>query len=676
MVPSNHNVPRYIQAGALAPLDKAKLTGLSNLDPETLRHMSPFDREQKYTVPYMQGTIGIGYNAKAVAERLPGLKVDSWKVVFDPANLAKLENCGVYFLDASEDMYAVALHYLGKDPNSSNPADYQAATEMLLKARPYVRKFHSSEYIDALANGDICMAIGYSGDVLQAADRAEEAKNGVEVAYAIPKEGTQVWFDVFAIPRGRAEPGGGLQVPGLHAQAGGDRPGLELHPLRQRQRGLQGPARRRGAGRSRRLSAGRGAGADVRHHHQGPGAVAPGEPPVDPGAERPVSGRPPTNGRLVIGAIRDAFAPWEDPNARPLLRFEGVSKRFGEVVAVDGVDLAIHEREFFALLGPSGCGKTTLMRMLAGFETPDAGRILVEGQDVARLPPHARPINMMFQSYALFPHLTAAQNIAFGLKPQRLPRREIESRVEEMLALVRMEGLGGRKPHQLSGGQKQRVALARAIAPRPRILLLDEPLAALDKKLRDETQFELMRLQQELAMTFMIVTHDQEEAMVVADRLAVMRAGRIVQMGRPQEIYEAPANRYVAEFIGEVNLFHGHVAAQDGGLAQVTCGAPEGRLTVATDRGLEHQAEVWLAVRPEKVVMHTEPPPEGPNRLAGKIHDIAYLGDWTTYLVEVAPGRTVRAARANVARASARPVGWGDAVWMTFAPDAAVVLTS
>lgn len=198
VVPSNHNVPRYIQAGALQKLDKAKLTGLSNLSPETLKHMQPFDPGQAYTVPYMQGTIGIGYNAQAVAKR--GVAMDSWKAVFEPANLAKLKDCGVYFLDASEDMYAVALHYLGRDPNSTSPADYAAATEVLMKARPYVRKFHSSEYIDALANGDICVAIGYSGDVLQAADRAQEAKNGVEIAYAIPKEGTQVWFDVFAIP--------------------------------------------------------------------------------------------------------------------------------------------------------------------------------------------------------------------------------------------------------------------------------------------------------------------------------------------------------------------------------------------------------------------------------------------------------------------------------------------
>jgi putrescine transport system ATP-binding protein len=382
------------------------------------------------------------------------------------------------------------------------------------------------------------------------------------------------------------------------------------------------------------------------------------------------------SGRPVIGAVRSTFAPWDDPGARPLVRFEGVARRFGQVAAVDGVSLEIYEREFFALLGPSGCGKTTLMRLLAGFEQPDEGRILLEARDIAGLPPHARPTSMMFQSYALFPHLTAAQNIAFGLKQQRLPRREIAARVDEMLALVKLEGLGGRKPDQLSGGQRQRVALARAIAPRPRILLLDEPLAALDKKLRDETQFELMRLQHDLAMTFMIVTHDQEEAMVVADRIAVMREGRIVQVGRPAEIYEAPASRYVAGFIGEVNLFEGRLEAQADGAAYVACPDAPGGLAAATDQGLAHGLAVCLAVRPEKMVLHAEPPAPGRNRLAGKVVDIGYLGDWTTYVVEVAPGRTVRAARANATRMAERPLGWGDEVWLTFAPDAAVVLTA
>jgi putrescine transport system ATP-binding protein len=377
------------------------------------------------------------------------------------------------------------------------------------------------------------------------------------------------------------------------------------------------------------------------------------------------------SGRPQIGGVRETFAPWEDPHARPLVRFEGVSKRFGETVAADDVSVSIYEREFFALLGPSGCGKTTLMRMLAGFEHPDAGRILLADRDVGNDPPHRRPVHMMFQAYALFPHLSVGQNVAFGLRRQRLPRAEVAARVDEMLALVRLDGLGRRRIDQLSGGQKQRVALARALAPRPRILLLDEPMAALDKKLREETQFELMALQQRLGMTFMIVTHDQDEAMVVADRIAVMREGRIVQVGRPAEVYEAPADRYVAGFIGDINLFEGRVTASDGG-----------RVSLASDEGLfaaEGSGPVgetaWIAVRPEKVAVLIEPPPAGPNVLAGRILDYGYLGDWTTYLVETPTGRTLRAARANATRTTDRPLGCGDLVWLAFEPGSAVVLT-
>ncbi len=389
---------------------------------------------------------------------------------------------------------------------------------------------------------------------------------------------------------------------------------------------------------------------------------------MDTGPDRAVTSKP------HVGAVRSGFAPWEDPQARPLVRFEAVTKRFDGEIAVDAASLDIHEREFFALLGPSGCGKTTLMRMLAGFETPDEGRILLDGQDIAGLPPHRRPVHMMFQSYALFPHLSVARNVAFGLRAQGLGKREITDRVEEMLALVKLEGMGGRKPHQLSGGQRQRVALARAIAPKPRILLLDEPLAALDRKLREDTQFELMGLQHSLGMTFLIVTHDREEAMVVADRIAVMRAGRIAQVGRPAEVYEAPANRYVADFIGDVNLFEGRVEAAEGGVVRLgSPEAPQGFTGfVETSHAIGSQA--WIAVRPEKMRLHLDPPPAGPNRLGGRVADIGYLGDWTTYVVEVAPGRTVRAACANTARTVERPIARDDAIWLTFAPDAGVVL--
>ncbi|HEY8572448.1 ABC transporter ATP-binding protein [Phenylobacterium sp.] len=311
----------------------------------------------------------------------------------------------------------------------------------------------------------------------------------------------------------------------------------------------------------------------------------------------------------------------------PLVRFEGVSKRFGGTVAVEDVSLDIQEGEFFALLGPSGCGKTTLMRLLAGFEAPDAGRILLDGRDIAALPPHRRPVHMMFQSYALFPHLSVAQNVAFGLKG--LPKAAAAARVEEMLALVRLDGLGARKPHQLSGGQQQRVALARALAPRPRILLLDEPMAALDRKLREETQLELMALQRRLAMTFMIVTHDQDEAMVVADRMAVMQSGRLAQVGPPRELYERPASRAVARFIGEVNLFGDQ------------------------------------AVRPESITLHRQPQPDA---LAGTVTDYAYLGDRTRYLVQT------EAALVKATAPGAPTFSSGDQVWLTWPTDAAVRL--
>jgi putrescine transport system ATP-binding protein len=359
--------------------------------------------------------------------------------------------------------------------------------------------------------------------------------------------------------------------------------------------------------------------------------------------------------------------------AEPLVRFESVTKRFGDFAAVDALSLDIFQNEFFALLGPSGCGKTTLLRLLAGFETPDAGRVLLSGADLAGVPPYRRPVNMMFQSYALFPHLTVAGNVAFGLKQDRLPKAEIAARVDEMLALVQLQGLAHRKPHQLSGGQRQRVALARSLAKRPKVLLLDEPLAALDRKLREETRFELKDLQARLATTFVIVTHDQEEAMTVADRIAVMEHGRLAQVGTPAEIYEQPNSRWVAGFVGAVNLIEGRVSAVYPGFVIVEREGLRLRAdqAVATAPG----ETVWVALRPEKIALtHDVPANTVENGVAGVVIDVGYRGTLSLYKVRLDDGLVVKVAVVNASRVARRAVQAHDRVWLSWAPDAGVVL--
>ena len=380
-----------------------------------------------------------------------------------------------------------------------------------------------------------------------------------------------------------------------------------------------------------------------------------------------------------LGPVKRKFSPWTDPASVPFIRFENITKRFGDFVAVDNLTLDIYEREFFALLGPSGCGKTTLMRMLAGFEEPSEGRILLQGKDLAGVPPYRRPTNMMFQSYALFPHMTVEKNIAFGLEQDKLPKADINARVEEMLALVKLEQFAKRKPSQLSGGQRQRVALARSLAKRPKVLLLDEPLGALDRKLREETQFELTDLQHTLGLTFLIVTHDQEEAMTVSDRIAVMDKGVIMQVATPAEIYEAPSSRYVADFIGDINLMEATVVSNTAstdvaGTVMLDCDGL--KVAVEQECAAPTGGRVAFAIRPEKMRMTIDPPADtSVNAANGEVWDIGYLGDFSLFLVKLDDGRILRAAQANVFRLVDRPITFGDRVWVSWSRDAGLVLT-
>ncbi|HEX3939339.1 MAG TPA: ABC transporter ATP-binding protein [Xanthobacteraceae bacterium] len=376
------------------------------------------------------------------------------------------------------------------------------------------------------------------------------------------------------------------------------------------------------------------------------------------------------NGGSKIGFAKRDFAPWTDRAVQPLLRIEELSRQFGSYAAVDRLSLDIYQGEFFALLGPSGCGKTTLLRLIAGFERANAGRILLDGFDISAVPPHRRPVNMMFQSYALFPHLTVAGNVAFGLKQEGLHAAEIAERVSDMLKLVKLEDFGRRKPHQLSGGQRQRVALARSLVKRPRILLLDEPMAALDKKLRGETQFELMDLQRRLGLTFIIVTHDQSEAMTVADRIAVMDRGRLMQVAPPAEIYEQPNSRWVADFIGSVNMFEGRVGEDRVSID----GTALGRLRVATKIDAAPGTTIWVGVRPEKLSVLREQQSALENGVAATLVDIAYLGDLSILRLKTDDGVPLQATIANAARTEQHAFGWNDKVWLAFPPEAAIVL--
>ena len=357
------------------------------------------------------------------------------------------------------------------------------------------------------------------------------------------------------------------------------------------------------------------------------------------------------------------------------LRTERLVKRFDDVLAVNDVSLSINKGEIFALLGSSGCGKSTLLRMLAGFEKPSEGAVILNGVDIASFPPYERPINMMFQSYALFPHLSVWDNIAFGLKREGLPKAQIQTRVDEMLELVQLAELAKRKPHQLSGGQQQRVALARSLAKKPQLLLLDEPLGALDRKLRERTQFELVNIIESVGVTCVLVTHDQEEAMAMASRIAVMSQGRVLQVGTPKEIYDHPSSRFVADFIGSVNMFDGRLTLNTADRCEVT--TEHGIVSAGGISGPigNTGTAVTLAVRPEKIQIARERPQTSRNLFTGKVREIAYFGSYNTFIVEMPGGRTVKITATNTTRQHTGDITWDDAVFFWWDDSAPVVLT-
>ncbi|MCX4027352.1 polyamine ABC transporter ATP-binding protein [Endozoicomonas sp. SM1973] len=378
--------------------------------------------------------------------------------------------------------------------------------------------------------------------------------------------------------------------------------------------------------------------------------------------------------KTVVGGLLDKGLPPQRDHM--LVEIKQLTKQFGTTLAVDDVSLEIKKGEIFALLGGSGSGKSTLLRMLAGFEQPTAGRVYLDGEDITDLPPYQRPINMMFQSYALFPHMTVEQNIAFGLKQDKLPKEQILARVNEMLKLVHMEQYGKRKPHQLSGGQKQRVALARSLAKRPKLLLLDEPMGALDKKLRSRMQLEVVQILEEVGVTCIMVTHDQEEAMTMAERIGIMNDGWIVQVGTPVDIYEAPNCRMTAEFIGSVNIFEGEVVKDEAD--HVIISSPQLERDIYFSHGIISALDekwVYVAIRPEKTLVSTAKPRGQYNWAKGIVHDIAYLGGHSVYYIKLANGIIIQSTMANVERKMDRPT-WDEPVYISWEDDSGVVLTS